>query len=310
MNISLVVYAVCYIRLLWIWQNSYLSSLDCQSCHVQWLLGNWGLGSVIPLWRTLLVMNVEKMRTLTKIPPPPKALLYNLLCFSPDHLSTQPCCRMWPEWRRNIDKLDNPDKGLRSLSEQAEGEKNSLLLKDYYLTSRMLDSAQHPQLSERKETNNDWMKELDAVSVWVYGRAPVSNKTTRTEIAFLFHSHWKANQEHIIRIYWCFATCQNTKGIFSKWNQLTKPPSLSLWSASHLKAGTPNFISTPVTQKIDKDTESCPSPLVLCWCFGACCNHSFTVTDWLEEHCIQSMHSIAEGITQLGHPAPEGFITW
>lgn len=101
-----------------------------------------------------------------------------------------------------------------------KGKKNSSFLKDYYLTSRMLDSAQHPQPSERKETNNAWMKELDAVSMWVYGRAPESNKTTRTEMKFLFHSHWKANQQ---RAYYqnLLVFCD-----VSKWNQLTKPPSL------------------------------------------------------------------------------------
>lgn len=247
----------------------------------------------------------------TPPPTPQKALLYNLLCFSPDHLSTQLCCRMWPEWRRNIDKLDNPDKGLRSLSEQAEGEKNSLLLKDYYLTSRMLDSAQHPQLSERKETNNDWMKELDAVSMWVYGRAPVSNKTTRTEIAFLFHSHWKANHQ---RAYYqnllVFCDVSKHQRYFFKVKSADKATLSSAVISLPPESWNAELYQHPCHPKIDKDTESCPSPLVLCWCFGACCNHSFTVTDWLEEHCIQSMHSIAEGITQLGHPAPEGFITW
>lgn len=266
----------------------YLSSPDCQSSHVQWLLGNWGFGCVIPLWRTLLVMNVEKMCTLTKITePPPKAHgssfnEYNLLCFSLDHPSTRRCCRMWPEWRRNIDKLDNPDQGLRSLSEQAEGEKNSLFSKDYFLTSRMLDSAQHPHPSEREETNNDWMKELDAVSMWVYGRAPESNKTTRTESKFLFHSHWKANQQRAyyqnLLVLWHFAKHQR---YFFKVESADKNiPSLAV-NSLHLKAGMSNFISS-CHPKIDKDTEPCPSPLVLCWHFGARCNHSFTVTDWLE----------------------------
>lgn len=67
------------------------------------------------------------------------------------HHSADPCCRMWPEWRSKLDKLDNLDKGLQSLSEQTEGENNFLLLKDYCLTSH-IDSP-----SEREERNQQWL---------------------------------------------------------------------------------------------------------------------------------------------------------
>lgn len=135
----------------------YLSLPDCQSSHVQWLKGNWGFSCVIPLWRTLLVMNVGKMCTLTKITEPRKAhgSSFNEYIFFPVflymvHHSTDPCCRMWPEWRSKLDKLDNP-KGLQSLSGQTEGEKNFLLLKDYFLTSH-IDSP-----SEWEERNQQWL---------------------------------------------------------------------------------------------------------------------------------------------------------
>lgn len=84
-----------------------------QSSLLQRLMGNWGFGYVIQLWRTLLVMNVGKMCTLTKITLPQRhmdlhLMNINWLCFS----------------------MLRHGKGLQSLSEQSKGRKNILLLKD------------------------------------------------------------------------------------------------------------------------------------------------------------------------------------
>lgn len=93
-----------------------------------------------------------------------------------------------------------------------------------------------------------------------------------------------------------------------KWNQLTKPASLSLCSASHLTAWMLKLYQ-PQSQ-FRQDAASRPSSPVLCCCRGARCDYSFALIDCLEQVCIQSMYSIGRlYLTQPDHSAPRGFIT-
>lgn len=143
-----------------------------QSSSVQWLEGNWAFSCVIPLWSTLLVMNVRKK--VTEITDPPKAHGSSIaedtfFCFAVVHHSTDPCPARDQNEGTKLISRHSMTKVYTPYQTRARWVKEFLGLQRLVFDISYVTC--YPQQRERSENSNDLIKspDLDTVLFWVRG---------------------------------------------------------------------------------------------------------------------------------------------